>query len=333
VANGNRPNPRAASTTLLTVLIVVAVLYFAREVLIPLALATLLAFLLAPLVTRLRHWGLGRVPSALVVVLLFFAVLGVIGTVMTTQLADLGHKLPEYQQNVHKKLETLRASGGGYVQRATALLHDLSQELTPKPSEPAKGQPGEVRPVPVEVRPSPFSPVRAVQTILGSVVSILVTAGIVIVFVIFMLIEQDDLRDRLIRLAGAGRIGMTTKVLADAASRVSRYLLAQLVVNIAYGVLAGIGLHFLRVPNPLLWGMLAALFRYIPYLGIWIAAIMPALVAFAVEPEWARAPLVFALYFGIDLFMYNFAEPLLYGSSPSFGPGCGGRWVCCWPPR
>lgn len=320
MANGSRANHHVGSVTLLTVVIVVAVFYFAREVFIPLALALLLAFLLAPLVIFLRHWHLGRVPSALIVVVLFFAAIGFLGTIMASQLSDLGRKLPEYQQNVHQKLERLRASGGGYLNRVSRLVHNLNEELTPNPGPGPEHRPGEVKPVPVEVRSSPFSPVQIVQKILGSVVSAGVTAGIVIVFVIFMLIEREDLRDRLIRLGGSQRVGLTTKVLADAASRVSRYLLAQLVVNVVYGALAGVGLWLLKVPNPLLWGITAALFRYIPYLGIWIAAVMPALVAFAVEPQWIRGPLVFALYFGIDLFMYNFVEPLLYGSSTGVSP-------------
>jgi hypothetical protein len=159
-----------------------------------------------------------------------------------------------------------------------------------------------------------------IQKVLGSVMSVLLTAGIVIVFVIFMLIEQDDLRDRLIRLAGSRRVHLTTNVLNDAASRVSRYLLAQFVVNCGYGILTGTVLYFLHVSNPLLWGMLAALFRYIPYLGIWVAALMPAAMAFAVKPGWVDVPLVFGVYIGVDLLMYNFAEPLLYGSSTGLSP-------------
>jgi hypothetical protein len=150
---------------------------------------------------------------------------------------------------------------------------------------------------------------------LGSLLSTALTASIVVVFVIFMLLEQEDLRNRVLRIAGTRRMRVTTEVLDDAAHRVSRYLLAQLTINLGYGVLVGLGLFFLGVPNPLLWGMASALLRYIPYLGIWIAAVMSAAVAFAVEPGWVKVPSVFGLFLGIDLLMYNFAEPLLYGSS------------------
>ncbi len=300
-------------------LIVVAVLYFGRTVFVPLALAVLLAFLLGPVVSRLQHWGLGRVPPAVGVVLLFLVILGFIGALMTTQLTDLAHKLPEYQTNIHRKVESIRASGGGLIKRVTRVVGDFTDSLTPART-PAPRNQTEEKPVPVEIRHAAFSPLDMIQKILGSLLSLVVTAGLVLVFVIFMLIERTALRDRIIRLGGSRRINATTSMLDDASQRVSRYLLAQLVINSAYGILAGIGLYFIGVPNPFLWALVAALFRYIPYLGIWIAAVMPAALAFAVEPGWVKILLVFGLYFGIDLIMYNFLEPLLYGNSTGLSP-------------
>jgi predicted PurR-regulated permease PerM len=294
------------------------VLYFAREVFIPLALAILLAFLLAPLVFHLRRWGIPRIPAVLSAVLFAFILLGTIGTFMASQLADLAHKLPEYQHNVHQKLESIRSSGSGLVTRASRIIQNLSDEL--RPPQPSQNQRTDEKPVPVEIRRSNFSPVEIIQKVLGSVVGVLVTAAIVIVFVIFMLFQQEDLRDRLIRLVGAGRINATTKALDEAGARVSRYLVAQLIINSGYGLLVGIALSILGVPNPVLWGITAALFRYVPYLGIWIAALLSAAVAFAVEPGWVKVVVVFGLYFGIDLLMYNFAEPFLYGSSTGVSP-------------
>lgn len=319
MADPNRAGSNASNATVFSVLIVVAVLYFARTVLIPLALAVLLAFLLGPFVLRLRRWGLGRMPSTLVVALVTFALIGLFGELLSVQLSDLAHELPEYQTNVHKKIGALRASGGGVIARVSRLTHSLTDELIPTNAEPAKVA-GAEKPVPVEIHKSVFSPAETVQKILGSVVSVAVTTLIVIVFVIFMLIQQEDLRDRVIWFGGARRVNLTTQVLDDAANRVSRYLLAQLGINVGFGVLAGIGLFFLHIPNPLLWGMVAALLRYIPYLGIWVAALMPALIGFAVEPGWLDLPLVFGLYFGIDLLMYNFAEPFLYGNSTGVSP-------------
>ena len=319
VANGNRSTSNTGVTTLLTLVVVVAALYFARAIFIPLALAVLLAFLLAPLVVRLRHWGLGRLPSTIIVVLFSFLMIAIIGGVMTSQLADLAHKLPEYEQNINKKLELLKSSGGGVISRVTRFARRVTEELTPTPT-PTKTQPGEERPVPVEIRRTTFSPLELVRNVLGSALNVVLTAAIVIVFVVFMLIQREDLRDRLIRLLGAGRVNVTTQALDEAGQRVSRYLLALLGVNIVYGVVVGIGLYFIGVPNPLLWGLLAGLLRYIPYLGIWIAAAMPAAVAFGVAPGWGEVFIIFGLYFGVDLLIYNFVEPQLYGSSTGISP-------------
>jgi len=276
----------------------------------------LLAFLLAPLVTRLRHWGLGRVPSAFIVVLFSFMFIAIIGGVMASQLADLAHRLPEYEQNVRQKVQSLRSSGGGFVGRITGVVRKVNEELTPVPPA-AKG---EEKPVPVEIRRTTFSPLEMIREVLGSVLNVVLTTAIVIVFVIFMLIQREDLRDRLIRLLGSGQVNTTTQALDEAGQRVSRYLLALLGVNIVFGLIAGVGLYFIGVPNPLLWGMMAALLRYIPYLGIWVAAAMPATVAFAVEPGWLQVAVIFILYFGLDLLVYNLVEPHLYGTSTGISP-------------
>ncbi len=319
MVEGIRPI-RENSARLLTIVIVGAVLYFAREVFIPFALAFLLAFLLSPLATRLRHWGLGRAPSAILVVHVFFVVIAVLGFGMASQMTDVAHKLPGYQHNIREKLHSVQISGGGLIERATRVIHDLTAELTPAAPSPSRSQSGEEKPVPVEIRKAPFSPIQFLRSILGSLLSSVITALVIIVFVIFMLIQKEDLRDRLIRLIGAGRVNVTTQALDDAASRLSHYLLAQAGINMSFGILAGCVLYFIGVPNPLLWGLAAALLRYIPYLGIWVAACLPAMMAFAVEPGWVKVPIIFGTYLGIDLLMYNFAEPFLYGNTTGISP-------------
>lgn len=303
------------------VIVAVAVLYFAREVFIPLAMAILFAFLLAPLTIRLRRWGLGRMPASLIVVLFSFGLISIVVSMLVSQGTDLAHKLPGYQQNVRTKLHSVRVSGGGILNRVSRTIHTLTDELIPAASPPQAGnQPGQERPVPVEIRKSPPGAIELMQTVAGSIFSILLYVAIVVVLVIFILMQREDLRDRVIRLLGAGRINITTQALDDTASRLGRYLLAQLIVNLGYGCLAGAALYFMGVPDPVLWGMLAGLLRYIPYLGIWIAAAMPAMVAFAVDPGWIKVPIVFGIYLGIDLVMYNFVEPLLYGSTTGISP-------------
>lgn len=315
----NRPPTKSGSATLISVVIVVAVLYFARVVFIPLALAVLVSFLLAPLVTRLRRWGMWRVPAVLIAVHLAFVVIAVFGFLMAVQLTQLGHKMPVYEQNIHDKWKSIRESSSGVLGHISTIMHEFNQELSPAApaSQPAAGT---QKPVPVEIQHGPFSPLQMVPKVLGSVASLLLTTVIVIVFVIFMLLQKEDLRDRIIRLMGAGQLNATTKALDEAGERVSRYLVAQLIVNVAYGVPVGVALYFLGVPNPVLWGMLAALLRYVPYLGIWVAAIMPAAVLFAVDPGWVKPFLVFGIYFGVDLIMYNFVEPWVYGNTTGMTP-------------
>jgi predicted PurR-regulated permease PerM len=318
VAKNHLPNVSPRNATFFAMVVVVAVLYFARVVFIPLALAVLLSFLLAPLTIRLRHWRFGRVPSVLCVVTLAIGVLAVTGGLVVVQLSDLARQLPEYQENIRKKLHSVRDSSSGTINRMTRVIHAFSEELTPP--VPQKNTPGEVKPVPVEIRRNAFSPLDAVSHIMGSVLNVVFTASIVTVFVIFMLFQREDLRDRFIRLIGDGQINITTQALDDAAHRVSRYLLAQLALNVGFGVLAGIGLFFLHVPNPVLWAAIAALMRYVPYLGIWIAAAMPASVALALNPGWLEPLGIFGLYFGIDMTVINFIEPLLYGNSTGISP-------------
>jgi predicted PurR-regulated permease PerM len=330
VITDHRPSPAA---TALIVGAVIACLYFARTVLIPFALATLLCFLLAPLVVRLRRWNFGRVPSVLCVVVFALAVVATIGGLVWLQLSDLAHQMPAYQQNIEKKIHSIRDTSSGVINHLARVVHDLTQELAPPASPKA---PGEVKPVPVEIHRSPFSPLEIVPAILGSVFNVVLTAGMVMVFVTFMLLQREDLRDRLIRLVGAGRINATTQALDDATHRVSRYLLAQCVVNAAYGILVGIGLYFMKVPNPVLWAAFAAIFRYVPYLGIWFAAMMPAGVALATSSGWLEPLGIFVLYFVTDLFMYNAVEPVFYRNSTGISPlailAAAVFWTWLWGP-
>jgi len=313
-------NKNGKSLALLRIVVVVAALRFARSFLIPVVLAVLLAFILAPLANLLRRTGVRQCLSNATVVLLSFIVLGGLGSLIATQLVGLGRQIPAYQVNIDKKMASIRASSGGIVKRISSVAHDFSEELTPASPPSAENKSGGMRPVPVEVRQMPFSPVAFLQTVLGSVVDFLIMFVVVIVFVIFMLGQREDLRERLLRLGRERQPSVTSTMLDEAANRVSRYLLAQLAVNAAYGLLAGVVIYFIGVPNPLLWGVLAAILRFIPYLGIWVAALMPAALTLAVEPGFAKALAIFGIYFGIDMIFYNFVEPFLYGKTTGLTP-------------
>lgn len=319
--------PASTQTTLLVIALVVATLYLGSDILVPIALAVLLTFVLAPIVSRLERLRLGRIPSVLAVVVLVFAGIASFGTVVGGQIADLANNLPTYQRNVHAKLDSLRsraasAGSGGVVQQATEAFRDLKQGLEQvtgdaAPAAPANAlpAPGAAKePVPVRIEQDGDA-LTIISDVLGPAMAPVATAGMVLVFTIFMLLQREDLRDRLIRLAGSGDLSRTTEAMNDAGERVSRYLLMQCVVNVTYGLPIGIGLWLIGVPNPLLWGLLSTVLRFIPFLGPAIAAAFPILLSFAVDGGWTLPLLCIALFVAVELFSNNVVEPWLYGSA------------------
>lgn len=323
VNHTKRPAILFANGTLITMVVVVAVFYVAREILIPVALAVLLSFLLAPLVIRFRHWGFGKYPAVASVMLIFLLFISLVSGLVTAQLVDLASKLPRYQQNVHEKLKSFSVPKNDMFERFSKFFDELGKDInTQTPGAKAENQTApstETKPVPVEIRQRGYS-WRVMGAVLGSLIGPLLKTGIIIVLIIFMVLQREDMRDRLIRLVGAGHLNSTTKALDDATQRVSRYLLMQLLVNATYAIPIGLGLYFMGIPNPILWAVLAALLRFVPYLGIWIAALMPAAVAFAIEPGWTASVSVLVLFFSFDIVTANFLEPLIYGASTGISP-------------
>ena len=318
--------PPISPTAMVAVLVVVVgALYLGRDILIPLALSILLSFMLAPIVIRLRRWGLGRIPSVLaVVVLLFVALLG-IGSVVASQVVHLADNLPRYEWNLRAKIRDLRIAvpSGGVVERTSDMLHDLSKELQkaaqPEGEDTTGAAKEPVKPIPVQVQ-QPTAPLQTLREVGGPLIAPIATAGLVVVFVIFMLLQREDLRDRIIRLVGSGDVARTTEAMNDAAKRISRYLLMQLVINVLYGIPVGVGLYVIGVPNPILWGLLATILRFIPYVGPVIAALVPIALSFAVAPGWTLPLLTIALFVTLELIINNVLEPWLYGSSTGLSP-------------
>jgi predicted PurR-regulated permease PerM len=320
--------PPISPTAMVAVLVVVVgALYLGQDILIPLALAILLSFMLAPIVTRLRRWGLGRIPSVLLVVMLLFVALIALGAIVASQLVDLADNLPRYEWNLRTKIRDLRIAvpSGGVIERTSNMLRDLGQELQEAAKPPAKGEAAgtgadePLKPVPVQVV-QPVSPLQTLRNMGGPLVEPIATAGLVLVFVIFMLLQREDLRDRVIRLVGASDVARTTEAMNDAAMRISRYLLMQLVINVLYGIPVGVGLYFIGVPNPILWGLLATILRFIPYVGPVIAALFPIALSFAVAPGWTVPAMTIALFVTLELFSNNVLEPWLYGASTGLSP-------------
>jgi predicted PurR-regulated permease PerM len=305
---------------------VIAALYFGREIFVPLALAILLSFALGPLVVFLRRCRLGRIPSVIASVALAFLLIFGLGALIGGQLAGLAEDLPQYESNITQKIHALRstAAESGIVGRASSMLKDLSDEITKTAPSPAGRPSGPVAgaargpqqpPVPVEIHQPDPTALQIIQTIIGPLLQPLGTTGIVIIFVVFFLMQREDLRDRFIRLAGARDLQRTTQALDDAGHRLSRYLLVQTALNAGFGLLIGIGLWFIGIPNPALWGILAMLLRFVPYIGPVIAALFPGTLALAVDPGWSMLLWTAALFAVLEPIIGQVVEPLVYGHS------------------
>jgi predicted PurR-regulated permease PerM len=316
------PSPVNRLITLASFTIVMALLYVGREVLVPIALAVLLSFMLAPVVRRFERWGLHRAPAVLFVVSMAFSMIVGIGWVATDQLVDLAGKMPEYKVHIQSKLEWLRGSRGKNITDATRTIRELGQELVKPVPEPIGDQPQtqpipfsapqtRIQPLPVEIVNPPSHDLQFLRDTIGAVMGPLGHILIVVVFVIFILMMREDLRDRVIRLLGPSQINITTQALNEAGDRISRYLLIQFVMNIAYGIPIGIGLALIGVPNAILWGVLTAVLKYLPYIGPWIAASMPVLLSLA-SPDWYQPVYTIALFVGVEAVAANFLEPWIY---------------------
>lgn len=319
---GDGPKPARQGSGVITlgvVTIAIVGLYVGRDILIPFAVAILLSFALGPIASRLRRWGFGRVPSVIVVVLAAFVIMGGFGVLVGSQFVQLVNNLPTYQYNIHTKIRSMQsaAPSGGMIDRAATVLRELSNDLSGETETDAKSAsvPESRTPIPVRIEEPPPSMLRLAASIVSPLLGPIGSAGLVIVFVFLMLLEREDLRSRLIRLVGGGDLYLTTEALDDAAKRVSRYLLMQLIVNVTYGLPLGIGLYFIGVPNALLWGVLATVLRFIPYVGPFIAALFPTALAIAVDPGWSMFAWTLALFVTLELISNNIIEPWLYGSS------------------
>ncbi len=305
--------------TLASIAVVIAAFYLAKGVLVPLTLAVLLSFLLTPACDWLERRKLRRVPAVLVTATLGFAVLGAVAWTAVVQIGNLAPNMPAYQKNIQTKLHSVNEYLSTVLSKVRRTSQDIGQNLSQSvPAEELNGR--EEQPFPVRVIPWPPSPLEVISGMFGSALDVLGSAGIVIVLVMFFLVRREDLRDRFIRLVGRGQLTMTTQTLEDAATRVSRYLLVQLFINITLGVPVAIGLYFIGVPNAILWGILATAMRFIPYIGVGIAAAAPIGLSMAISTGWAAPLLTLGLFVVLELFISNVMEPWLYGKKTGVSP-------------
>jgi predicted PurR-regulated permease PerM len=296
----------AMNKGLVIIAFVVAALYWLQGVLIPLALAVLLTFLLSPVVGAFQHRGLGRVPAVLVTVLLALSILGGIGWTLTRQLVTLADELPRYSLNIHHRIADLRgASKGGSMEKVQKAVEDVVGEIEKTDMPSAARQ----KPVAVVLEPP------SILVHLPSVFQALGSAGVLTVLVIFMLLERRELRDRVILLIGYRRMTATTRALDEAGARISRYLLMQSIINGSFGVAVVLGLFLIGIPYAVTWGALAAALRFIPYLGALVAMLLPLALSLAVFPGWLQPALVVGLFLVLEPITGSVLEPWLYGQS------------------
>lgn len=296
---------------LASLVLIITSLYWARTVFIPVALALLLTFLLNPIASALQRRGLRRTPSVILVVLLLFSCLGGIGWAITAEMTTLAAELPHYEDNIRQKIADIRWAGqGSIIQKIQTVAQKVMDDLQKENKSAGEAE----KPVPVMVE------APSVLWQLPWAVEPLATAGMVLVLVIFMLLEHGGLRNRLIALAGYGRLTVATKALDEAGGRISRYLLMQSILNGSFGFAVGVGLFLIGLPHAVVWGVLAAVLRFIPYVGTAVAIILPAALSLAVFHGWLQPILVIALFAVLELANYTIMEPLLYGQSAGVSP-------------
>jgi predicted PurR-regulated permease PerM len=326
--------------------ILIGTLYLGREVFVPIALAILLSFVLAPLVGFLQRSHIPRGISVVSVALLAFVSIFALGGVIAAQLAQLAGDLPRYESTMREKIKSVRGTTAtsGTLERAADVLQDLGKELnrpkdpatspTTQPQIPPPGQ--EMRPIPVEVRQPPPTALESIAALISPLLRPLTTTGITAIFVIFILLQREDLRNRLIKLAGSHDLQKTTAALDDAATRLSRLFLIQLALNTAFGLVIGTGLWIIGIPSPVLWGILAAVLRFVPYIGAVISAVFPLTLAAAVDPGWSMLLWTAGLFLVVEPVVGQVIEPLLYGHSTGLSPvavvASATFWTALWGP-
>ena len=308
--------------TLVAAVVVITALYFARVMLVPLALAVLFTFVLAPLVSALERIRIPRFLAIFLVVGIAVSGIGIMGWTVGNQLIDVTNQLPSYKTNIKEKIDAIHNPKNRRLDKAADAMKELGKEIAenpPVPSESAASSlknsgnnksPAQPKALPVQI----FQPASNPLESLNSVITPLGSAVIVLVLTIFMLAGREDLRNRLIGLVGHGHLNLMTQALDDAGSRVSRYLLLQLVINACFGVVIGLGLYFIGIPNSMLWGVVAGLLRFLPYVGSPLAAVLPILLSLAIFPTWTGPVATIGLYFIVEMLVGNFLEPLIYGA-------------------
>ena len=322
--------------------LIVTGLYVGREILVPVALAILLSFVLSPFVTRLQSWRFPRIVSVLFVVFIGFSIIFSLGGLMVTQANRLAGELPSYQQTLREKIESLRgaAAGSGTLERASKVLKDLNAELQNPQLGTSSSNPTLTsladKPIPVEIKLPDPGTLTTLVAIIGPLVQPLTTTGIVVIFVVFILLQRQDLRNRFIRLAGSQDMQRTTAALDEAGRRLSKLFLIQIAFNATFGLLIGVGLELIGIPSAPLWGLIAMIMRFVPYIGALLSAVFPMILAAAVGSGWEMLLWTAALFATLELLAGQVIEPHVYGHSSGLSPVAiivsASFWTWLWGP-
>ena len=323
--------------------LVIAALYVGREIFVPIALAVLLSFVLAPFVIRLQGWRMPRTLSVLIVVFVGFSIIFALGGLMVSQAGRLATDLPSYQQTLKDKIDSIRGltGGSGTLERASKVLKELNTELhnSQTGAQPGSGavlQQSPEKPITVEVKQPDPGPLATLAAIIEPLISPLTTTVIVVIFVVFMLIQRQDLRNRFVRLAGSQDIQRTTAAIDEAGERLSKLFLTQILFNALFGLAIGIGLELIGVPSAPLWGLVAMIMRFVPYIGALISAVFPLILAAAVGSGWEMLLMTAGLFAVLELLAGQVIEPLVYGHSTGLSPVAiivsASFWTWLWGP-
>jgi predicted PurR-regulated permease PerM len=329
--------PASAASMLVVAVVAVAALYFAREVLVPIALAILLSFVLAPFVRLLQGWHIPRIVTVISIAVVAFASIAAISGIMLMQVNRLAEELPRYQSTLREKIQTLRGAttGRGTLSRAADVIQELGAELE-RALPGTTGKRSTAPPTVVEIRQPDPGAMQTVALLIKPLIGPLATVGIVFLFVVFILMQREDLRNRLIRLGGIGDIQRTTSAMDDAGRRLSRLFLTQLALNAAFGTVIGLGLTVIGVPSAPLWGIFAMILRFVPYIGALLAAVFPLLLATAAGPGWAMVLWTALLFAIVEPLIGHVVEPLVLGRSSGLSPAAvvvsATFWTWLWGP-
>lgn len=295
-----------------TMVLIVGSMYLARAVLIPVALAMLLTFLLSPVDSALQRLGLGRGVSVALLVVMTFVLIGVIGWAISIQVKEFATNLSSYQGNIKKRIEDLQVGKGTTLDKVRIEFEQLIGDVSTNAPSAERVS----KPVLVTVQSGSLSSgLWQLSGMALSLLELLFHSFLVMMLVVLMLLERDELRNRAIRLLGYGRLSLTTQALDEAGQRVSRYLFAQFIVNACLGVAIGLGLSLLGVPYALLWGFLIIILRFVPYFGIWLAATLPFAVSLATSSNWWQPLSVIALFAVLEPVVAMVIEPMLFCKS------------------